>query len=320
MPEGARADAVLQRILEILPAAAREGGVCLQDLSESLGVPAERILQDLHEVTARAYYHPAGSAEDIQILIEGDRVTVWTTGEFRRPVKLLPREALALALGVRVLASDAGEERRSELLEFVERLESVLATASTDRFLPSFSLDPVEGAGDELWALVFQAARGRRACRIVYLSSGASSPMERVVHPYVLAYAEGDWYVVGHCCLRGEVRRFRLDRVLDASLLKEAFQVPQAFEPADYLDRGRVYRADDEVEAVVRYSPHIARWILERGVGEEQPDGSVVAHHRVADPHWAVRHVLQYGRDAELLEPEELRGMVMEAVGRVLRA
>ncbi|MFC1575522.1 WYL domain-containing protein [Gemmatimonadota bacterium] len=37
--------------------------------------------------------------------------------------------------------------------------------------------------------------------------------------------------------------------------------------------------------------------------------------HRVADPHWIVRHVLQYGAEAEVLTPEEVRGWVRGVVG-----
>jgi predicted DNA-binding transcriptional regulator YafY len=41
--------------------------------------------------------------------------------------------------------------------------------------------------------------------------------------------------------------------------------------------------------------------------GELQQDGSYVVEHPVADVQWAVRHVLQYGPEAEVLEPAELR-------------
>ena len=37
--------------------------------------------------------------------------------------------------------------------------------------------------------------------------------------------------------------------------------------------------------------------------------------YQVADPHWIVRHVLQYGAEAEVLEPEEVRGWVRGVVG-----
>ena len=45
-------------------------------------------------------------------------------------------------------------------------------------------------------------------------------------------------------------------------------------------------------------------------------DGSLVMEHPLADPDWAVRHVLQYGPDATVLDPPEIR----EAICRRLEA
>ena len=39
--------------------------------------------------------------------------------------------------------------------------------------------------------------------------------------------------------------------------------------------------------------------------------------HPLADPHWALRHVLQYGPDAEVLEPAAVREAVVEGLRRI---
>ncbi|HJR52122.1 MAG TPA: protein pafC, partial [Gemmatimonadota bacterium] len=103
------AERQLERVLHLLPLAARPDGASLAALAAELGVPETRLLKDIGEVTARAdYLEPP---VDIDILVEKDRITVWTTGEFRRPVRLSPREALALTLGLRLLAESAAAER-----------------------------------------------------------------------------------------------------------------------------------------------------------------------------------------------------------------
>ena len=106
--------------------------------------------------------------------------------------------------------------------------------------------------------------------------------LERPVHPYALVYGEGHWYLLAWCTVSEGVRIFRVDRIL---------------------------------EVRVRYSPRIARWIAEREAGEWDADGAFGVTHQAADPHWAVRHVLQYGPDAVVLEPEEVRRLVREVVG-----
>jgi predicted DNA-binding transcriptional regulator YafY len=61
----------------------------------------------------------------------------------------------------------------------------------------------------------------------------------------------------------------------------------------------------------VRYSPKIAAWIREKGACEDLEDGSVAVRFPVVDPGWVVRHVLQYGAEAEVLEPASVREMVV---------
>jgi predicted DNA-binding transcriptional regulator YafY len=73
----------------------------------------------------------------------------------------------------------------------------------------------------------------------------------------------------------------------------------------------------DEVR--VRYSPWLAPWIRERGPCEELPDGAVRVRFPSADPGWAVRHVLQYGAEAEIVEPHELREVVRETLESIAR-
>lgn len=320
MAERDAADRQLERILYLLPAAARKEGASLRELAAALDVEPDRILRDLEEVTARVYYHPAGGADDLQIHVEVDRVRVWTTGEFRRPPKLAPREGLTLHLGLRMLAAEVGPERRDRLLAIACRLERELSTAPARAFLPQVCVSEGTGEEDEVRMLLFQAARERRRCRIRYLKPDATEPEERALAPYVLLYGSGRWYAVGRSEERDAVRAFRLDRMVEIEVLEESFEVPAGFDPMAHVAGGRVYRAEDSARVIVRYGPAIARWMKEQGMGEERADGSVVATLDVADPGWAVRHVLRCGPDAEVLEPVELRTLVRDTAARVYGA
>ena len=68
-----------------------------------------------------------------------------------------------------------------------------------------------------------------------------------------------------------------------------------------------VRRMADAGTLRVRYSPKVARWIAEREGKPIDADGSLTLEHPLADTDWAVRHVLQYGPDAEVLEPAAVR-------------
>ena len=84
------------------------------------------------------------------------------------------------------------------------------------------------------------------------------------------------------------------------------------------LRGGRVFSRDESEfdDLVIRYSPAVARWIAEREGMALEADGSVTVRYPLADAAWAVRHVLQYGPDATVVAPQEVR----DEVGRALLA
>jgi proteasome accessory factor C len=308
MPEGRRAADQLERILYILPAASRDGGARLDDLARQLEITREEVMADLTAVTTRAFYHPAGSGSDLQISLSRDHVSIWTTGEFRRPVRLSLAEAVCLGLALRGTRGDGPPDPS------LEGLERSLATADPGELMRDFEAPDLQPPAAGIRDTVIQGLREGTAVRLGYLRPGDQAPSDRLVHPYSLAHGEGQWYLLAHCQQSGEVRVFRFDRILSASAAGKPFQVPASFDPAEYLQGHRVYRGSEETTTRVRYSPRIARWIAEREPGEWDGEGGFTVTHQVADPRWIVRHVLQYGPDARVLEPEEARGWVREAV------
>jgi predicted DNA-binding transcriptional regulator YafY len=55
--------------------------------------------------------------------------------------------------------------------------------------------------------------------------------------------------------------------------------------------------------------------VAEREGVRPAEDGSLTLEHPVADESWAVRHVLQYGPDAEVLAPDSIRTLLRERLG-----
>jgi len=298
----------LERLLYILPVAAREGGVPADELARALGVSRETVLHDLEQATARAYYHPAGFVEEFSIYIEGDVVSVHCPAEFKRPARLSPREALALGLGLRALAAEADAERRAEILAFAERVERDLATplhemqplqqltfevrqAPPMPSAPAMVRDePVEivMGEDELRGALNDAIVARRVCRISYLSPTAREPVDREIKPVRLIHASAHWYVAALIAGSDEARMYRLDRILHMRVTDKVFKPVTVDVPAEFTPRG------EPAEVRVRYSPRIARWIA------EQHDDVVVA----ADGQEAWHLLLETGADLVVSDVE----------------
>ncbi len=316
----------LDRCLYLLAAASREGGGSIREIAEAFGVREAEIVRDLEHLTEREFYHPGGWVDGLQITVEADRLRMFTREENRwRPVRLTPVETLCLALGLRGAGASVrlDPEARAALLARAEEHLAACVGEDPSHLDGRFATDTALDAGAILGELLASAREGR-ACAILYATPGRE-PSARVIHPYTLAYAEGRWYAVGWCAVSEGVRVFRLDRVLEACRTDEAFRVPEDFRVEDYLDGGRVFRAEESDRVRIRYGPRIARWIRERAAFrgwelEDAPDGGVTLEHEVADPRWVVQHVLTYGADAEVLEPESYRALVRDAVAELLGA
>jgi predicted DNA-binding transcriptional regulator YafY len=284
-------------------------------------------------------------------------------------VRLSRNEALALGIGLRMLAAEVESPERERRLELAARLEQSLASPLTllrdeipeygqplaparlaesepllDTDTQAIPLPPSEPPAardadvvvvhietdigpldvqlgqDQFRGLFADSIRDRKRVHVRYLKAGDSQPRDRTLEPLRLVYANGRWYVLARDPESASVRVFRLDRMLNARMLGERFDRLE-YDLSRFLDdAGRMYSAERAVTATVRYSPRIARWIRERAHATTNEDGSVTLEHRVSDPDWLVRHVLQYGSDAQVVEPAELRDHVARAARSLVSA
>jgi proteasome accessory factor C len=164
------------------------------------------------------------------------------------------------------------------------------------------------------------ALRSRRRMQIAYQRGDAEQPDDRTICPYALVAASGMFYIVAFCHRSEGLRIFRLDRVHEAAVTADRFDLPDDFSLDRVLREGKALSGGAVETMRVRYSPSIARWIAEREGAIIEADGSLTLTHPVADLSWAIRHVLQYGPDAEVLSPPRLRDAVRDRLASMAHA
>ena len=308
------AGARLERLLHLIPEAVREEGVRLSQMARTLEVAPEILQEDISILTERDAYLRAGEPGQLQVDLNlaEDRLRIWSPGPFTRPPRLSRRELLAVLLGLRSRALLRDEPPEPELEGLARRLEKQLGTpVQSDTERPALPLED-GSAGSVDARFRDQALTAIQECKQVrfsYLKPGQEEVEERVVEPYTLVYAEGEWYLLGRPVEVDEPRAFRIDRFLELEEAGDsgAFQIPEDFDATRLLPNRRVFfQGDAEPEPLripVRYSPRIARWIRERFQGQELEDGSLRVVHTVASREWLVRHVLQYAGEAVVEDP-----------------
>lgn len=298
------AAAQLRRILHIIPQLAEDREIPLGEVAEKVGVSPAVLLKDLKSLTER--FDTGGFSDGLSLFIEDDCVSL-NSNHFRRPMRLTRSELRALELGLAMLQVElppderaAAENARAQIAKVVVKLP-----ATWDEFESHYLETGAEGS--EVLPILRSAFTAQKQVRISYQKPDDESPSERTICPYSFVVANGKWYVIGYCNKSVGVRVFRLDRIRHAAPADNGYTVPATFKVAEFTSHGRAFSERADRSMTVRYSPRIARWIAEREEGIAQPDGSYIVEHPLAEMSWGIRHVLQYGSDAEVLAPPEAR-------------
>jgi len=313
------AAAQLKRLLAIVPRVADGEEHEIAAIAELLGVSEATVLNDLVSVGDR-YDTPGGFIEGLQVFIDARRASV-RTSHFLRPMRLTAAELRALDLGLAMIRAERTPAEWPVIDSARARIRAVVSKLRDESVWEGSIAAPHAVAPPALQArlgTVREALAKRRKLRIAYRRGDATEATTRVVSPYRLILAGPGWYLIGFCERSDGVRVFRLDRVEGAELLGETCAPPDEAAMAEYLARGPVFASTAPVTLRVRFSPRIARWVAEREPGTAEPDGSYVVDYPMADVDWAVRHVLQYGPEAEILQPAEARRAIRARLAAML--
>jgi proteasome accessory factor B len=252
-----------------------------KDLLRNMGIPLERRPTDAWEVEF-GYVVPRDEYElPDPGLTDEERAALWLSAQVVRLGGQPSGPEALLKLGGGAM-SGAGEPLAADLGESVASLVD-LFQAITERRLLGFDY------------------RDRR----------------RRVHPYGLLHQRGHWYLVA--TEGGEIRAYRVDRGSDYSIEgpSSAFERPAGFRLRDALPSLPWQAGDQDVEAVVRFDADVAWW-ARRQLAEpaaEQPDGSLMARIRVANPAAFIGWLLAFEDHAEIISPSELRSRLLDLVG-----
>jgi proteasome accessory factor C len=308
----------LRRLLLLIPRLADGEAHPIADVATIVGVTPDQLIDDLQSLVDR-FDVPGGFVDGVQIYQDGSTVSV-VTQHFLRPMRLTMSELCALELGLAIVRSERAPEDAGPADRALERMRDVITTVPKQDRLSGTrhaALTDMKAGAAHLEVLR-DAVRRRRKVRLLYKKGGESRAHARTICPYALVHASGMWYAVAHCERAVALRVFRADRITSAALEDAAYDVPADFSVDRVLQQAKAFISDRPVEQMrVRYSPKIARWIAEREGRELAADGSLEMEHPLADRDWAVRHVLQYGAEAEVLEPADVRQAVVEALNRM---
>jgi proteasome accessory factor BC len=309
----------LRRLLLTIPLLDDDRAHPLDEVAARIGADVNTLVHDLRVLVDRDSVEPAGFMEAISLTLDAESVRLERPSHFRRPMAMTTPELRALDLALAIQRQEAGPEEHGVIDATRERLDAVAGTPLPDD-APAHAvhLGAIDPEIAERRRLLDDCIEQHCIADISYQRAGDSAHTRRQVTPLGFVFARANWYLVAGTVPTGDLRVFRLDRIAEVAPTGQTFDPPADFVLDDVLREGRVFVGEVREELHVRYSPRIARWISEREGIALADDGSVTVVYPLADPEWAVGHVLQYGPDAEVLEPESVRALVLDRLGALL--
>lgn len=168
----------------------------------------------------------------------------------------------------------------------------------------------------EFFGIVAGALAQRRRLHIRYFDRSRESFSEREVSPQRLVLYRDNWYCEAWCHRRDGLRLFALERMIAAQTLAQpALEAPEAIPEAVPAGYG-IFSGAASAWAVLHFSEFATRWVADEFWHPEQQDrhlddGSMIRrlpYHRAEE---LAMDVLRHGAEVEVLEPSELRALII---------
>ena len=238
-------------------------------------------------------------------------------------------EIKSLRATTTVLAQYKGAPYYAQIRAALDKVLRHLPDALTDQhFLDvySFARSSAELPDAACFTKLEEAIRKRMKVRITYEAMRTGVQTKRVVHPYRLHLAEDTWFLIAICELRNRPRSFMLRRIRQLDVLDETYapDSDSSFDVDQYLEKRMFLFIEGEGNHAVkiRFSARHADLIKERKWHPlqqivENDDGSIILSMNVDAYDVVVCWIMQFGVDAEVLEPVELRKKIVREANAI---
>jgi proteasome accessory factor C len=301
------ADDRLQRLLALIPWVAGRDGPQVDDVCARFGCTEAELVEDL-ELLFLCGLHPYTPDVLIDVDIADGRVWIRYADYFARPLRLTPAEGLGLLAAGRTVLATSGGDDGGPLTRGLDKLAAALGVDAEEAV--EIELGPV---ADDLLGTLQAATARHRQVEIDYYSFGRDERARRVVDPYTVFSAGGQWYVSGWCHRVDDERLFRVDRISAATLLETGFHPPRT---APELSAYRPGPADRRVTLDLEPA---GRWVAEQYPVEDVAEvdgGRLRVTLAASQPAWLERLLLRLGPAGSVVGGDG--GMTCQAARRLL--
>jgi proteasome accessory factor C len=293
----------LPRLLALVPWLLSHPDTPVADVAARFDVDEKQIRRDL-DLLWMCGLPGHGPGDLMDVVYDGDRVSLSNADTIGRPLRLTADEALALVAALRALLGVPGLVDTGAVDRALAKLEAAaggVVTGGDVSVAAEILADP------QVVATVADALASGRRLRMTYWVPARDESTERDVDPIRMFTSDGVPYLVGWCRRVDDVRTFRLDRVLAVFATDAAAEVPDEAR-ARALDAGMFTPAPDDRLVTIELARE-ARWVADYYPCEtvvEVDGGGLTVTMRARDDAWVRRLALGLAGAGRVIDPPDV--------------
>lgn len=299
---------------------------------KTTNVKAKELAQAL-EISVRQVYRDIECLKQASVPIYSDKNGFSLMPDFYMPkISLETPEILTLLILCSSIKAQKGTPYCELLTSACDKIVNALPDGLKKVFLSpdydvmvDFGLDTKVDYRkiEEMFSLIYEASIAKKQLLVSYFGIDTKDITERVVDPYAFKLNFGIWYLIGFCHLRGEMRTFRIDRIRQAQVLSETFDIDPDFNIDDYFRGSWGIVTGPEYKVKLKFSASIADFISECNWHPSQKlsknkDGSLNAEFNVDGLSEIKTWVIGFGEKVEVLEPPELLDDIVKTLQKTM--
>lgn len=216
---------------------------------------------------------------------------------------------------------DSGDDRRESMTDWLlnsAAMSNVLASVSdvSDRIF----LEDVPSARLFL-SQVISALRGSHSIRFTYRPyTRINATPDVVIEPYFLKIFRQRWYVTGRNVKDNKIKTYALDRMEEVKIEDDTFDVDDTFDLESYVSDtfGIVYTQGEPKEVILRADSRQSKYLrtlpLHHSQREVVHDEYSLFYYKLRLTPDFVRELLSFGPSVKVVNPPELRAMVITSL------
>lgn len=280
-------------------------------------------LADHFEISVRTVYRDISALSESGVPISGEAGVGYSLLKSYHlpPVMLTAEEASALFVGAAFANRYTDASLKAPLDSAMLKVRAVLPAERQD-FVEQMSKKMVvlgrlprgdRSLVEKDWLLPLQEAAVRRR-RVKLRYETAEETTEREVEPLGMAFYGENWYLVAWCLLRNSLRHFRVDRILEVTVLDQTFESRPEFSLSEHM-RDTVPSegmATVRIRFAAKVMDRVRRETYVTIEAEEETAAGVEVSMRTFSVEWMANWIMSFAGDAEAIEPESLRRRVRD--------